>query len=303
MRGAAAVNGAILATVGTLFAIGAAAIAMIAARNADRAAARTLWSLYGLEVAVVASVLVPAIAGPVVAALALAALAVRGQHELFTVIDRPVTAPARAVAHATAIVAVVLATGWGAANAAVAAALGAALSVAAAALSPRHRREPASLALPALAVIFPGAAAAAIGLLLARADGFGWLFFAFAVAETHDSFAFIGGRAFGRRPLVPRLSPGKTVEGALCGVAAAVGCALVVAVGILGVPIPVAVGAAVVVIAGAIAGDLGCSAVKRAAGVKDFPALAAPLGGALDIYDSLLAAGPALLAFLVLTGA
>ena len=33
-----------------------------------------------------------------------------------------------------------------------------------------------------------------------------------------DTAAYFGGRAFGRRPLAPRISPNKTVEGLLCGI-------------------------------------------------------------------------------------
>jgi CDP-diglyceride synthetase len=129
-------------------------------------------------------------------------------------------------------------------------------------------------------------------VILARAR-FGWDAFAFVllVVATTDAFSQLWGRALGRHPLCPRLSPGKTVEGLLGGVISAI------AIGVLlagdGPWAPAAALAALVVAAAAVAGDLSFSWVKRRAGIKDFSTLLPAHGGVLDRLDSLVAAGPA----------
>ena len=106
-----------------------------------------------------------------------------------------------------------------------------------------------------------------------------------------DVGAYSVGRTFGRRKLAPRVSPGKTVEGALGGVAMV---ALVAWAGAahFGLPQPamVAFGCAVAIFS--IVGDLTESMFKRAAGLKDSGALLPGHGGMLDRIDSVTAAAP-----------
>jgi phosphatidate cytidylyltransferase len=102
-----------------------------------------------------------------------------------------------------------------------------------------------------------------------------------------DTAAYLGGRLFGRRPLAPSISPGKTVEGLFCGMLIAI-VAVVVASRfqstwmtnghalILGV---------VVALAGPL-GDLFESLVKRDAGAKDAGSVFGAHGGALDRVDA-----------------
>lgn len=119
------------------------------------------------------------------------------------------------------------------------------------------------------------------------------LVLSFFLVEIFDSFSLLGGRLFGRRPLVPRLSPRKTWEGLATGTAALF-MALLGLVVWLGLPlIPIMV-AGVAVIVAAMAGDLAGSDAKRRAGVKDYPAVMRVQGGLLDIMDSWLVAGPCL---------
>jgi phosphatidate cytidylyltransferase len=103
-----------------------------------------------------------------------------------------------------------------------------------------------------------------------------------------DTGAYFGGRMFGRRPLAPRVSPSKTVEGLLAGMVFAVAGvwlagryqdwlpgthALVLGLGVaLVAPI----------------GDLFESFVKREAGVKDSGGVFGAHGGALDRLDAVL---------------
>lgn len=106
-----------------------------------------------------------------------------------------------------------------------------------------------------------------------------------------DTFAYFGGRFFGRRKLAPRLSPKKTVEGAIIGAAGGFVTALVI------LAIGDQLSAATVVLSAliplvAIPGDLLESAIKRYYDVKDshLPHLnvVPGHGGMLDRIDSLL---------------
>ncbi len=108
-----------------------------------------------------------------------------------------------------------------------------------------------------------------------------------------DSAQYYSGRAFGRRPLAPAISPKKTIEGAVGGFI--FGALFFTAVGAWWLPaVPAAarvvIGVAIV-IAG-IAGDLFESMLKRSAGVKDSSALIPGHGGILDRIDALLFAAP-----------
>lgn len=122
-------------------------------------------------------------------------------------------------------------------------------------------------------------------------QGLLWMLVALACTWACDSFAYIVGRAVGRRLFAPRLSPKKTWEGTLGGVAAAAVAGLL-AVPLVGMPWPAALGLGVAVAVVAIAGDLAESFIKRQLGIKDSGSLIPGHGGALDRLDSLLFAVP-----------
>ena len=116
-----------------------------------------------------------------------------------------------------------------------------------------------------------------------------------------DTAQYYGGRWLGRTQLAPAISPKKTVEGALFGLAA--GTALMLAVPTPGldqstVPQRALLGVAIVGLG--IAGDLFESQLKRGAGVKDASSLIPGHGGMLDRIDSLLFAAPGFYLFLQL---
>ena len=114
-----------------------------------------------------------------------------------------------------------------------------------------------------------------------------WLVLALALTWACDAAAYLVGRSFGRRPFLHRISPRKTVEGAIAGVLAAAAAALVVGpavglTGLLALPLGIAGGI------GALLGDLAESLLKRAGDVKDSGRLFPGHGGVLDRLDSLL---------------
>jgi phosphatidate cytidylyltransferase len=123
-----------------------------------------------------------------------------------------------------------------------------------------------------------------------------------ATVIVSDSAQFYAGRTFGRRPLAPRLSPKKTVEGALGGLLVAP--VVLAAAGSVVLPAhsPLLLAALGVVLVGAgICGDLFESMLKRAAGVKDSSALIPGHGGVLDRIDALLFVAPLFYFFLRVT--
>jgi phosphatidate cytidylyltransferase len=156
-----------------------------------------------------------------------------------------------------------------------------------------------SLTLRDLAKVVPFAAATALGVLYVfgawrcaidlRAAGVHWLLFALAVNWVGDIAAFYVGRSIGKHKLAPRISPGKSWEGAIASMAAAVlfGYAF-----FLYVRPAIAVGhmlsLSVLSNAAGQVGDLAESAIKRGAGVKDSSTLLPGHGGFLDRLDSSL---------------
>jgi phosphatidate cytidylyltransferase len=113
------------------------------------------------------------------------------------------------------------------------------------------------------------------------------------VIVVSDSAQYYTGRAFGRRPLSPAISPKKTTEGAIGGVvfgtmAMMVGGHYVFAASPLW--LLALLGAAISLLG--IVGDLFESLLKRSAGVKDSSNLIPGHGGVLDRIDSWLFAAP-----------
>lgn len=123
--------------------------------------------------------------------------------------------------------------------------------------------------------------------------GPGAVFLVMLTIMISDTAQYYTGRAFGRRPLAPAISPKKTIEGAIGGFV--FGTIALVVIGAfwapqLGIGARLVLGVAVVALG--IAGDLFESFLKRRAGVKDSSALIPGHGGVLDRIDALLFAAP-----------
>jgi phosphatidate cytidylyltransferase len=133
-------------------------------------------------------------------------------------------------------------------------------------------------------------------LLMLRIEGYEGeqyklLVFLIAIVQLSDVLQYVWGKLLGRRLLAPRVSPAKTVEGFVGGVATAtaIGAALTPLTPFTpGVATLFALGIA---LAG-VAGGLVTSAIKRGAGVKDYGDLLPGHGGIMDRVDSLAFAAP-----------
>lgn len=141
------------------------------------------------------------------------------------------------------------------------------------------------------------------------ADGMEFVVVTVFVTKMADIGALLVGRRFGRHKLIPRLSPGKTWEGAVGGLLAAMGFMAVLAAldpdfalrRAGGWPAVCAVSAMLAVVG--TCGDLVESAFKRDNAAKDAGASIPGFGGILDLIDSLLLAGPVMYVALLCCGA
>jgi phosphatidate cytidylyltransferase len=117
------------------------------------------------------------------------------------------------------------------------------------------------------------------------------LLFLVIVVQGSDVFQYVWGKLFGRHRIAPAISPNKTWEGFLGGIATAtvIGTALWWTTPFA--PWQAALMSLVIALMG-FAGGLTMSAIKRDRGVKDFGALIAGHGGVLDRIDSLCFAAP-----------
>ncbi len=164
--------------------------------------------------------------------------------------------------------------------------------------------QPAALQLAAntFGPLWIGGGIGAIALLrkLGGADGAAYVLLSLVLAWIGDTGGYFAGRAFGKNKLYEKVSPKKTVEGAIGGVAAVVAGVLVTRALVLhSLPIRDGVALAVVGSVLGILGDLGESLVKRSIGVKDSGGILPGHGGMLDRIDAVLITAPLTLLYLL----
>lgn len=144
-------------------------------------------------------------------------------------------------------------------------------------------------------VSYVGFLGAHLVLLYQLPEGSSWILVLTAITAGSDSGAYYSGRALGKYKLCPRVSPNKTVEGAIGGLAAAVVMAVLMTLLLrLQVNWFLLVPATILLAGVGIVGDLTESIIKRATGTKDSGTLLGGHGGVLDRVDSLLFAAPVL---------
>ncbi|MBI5560776.1 MAG: phosphatidate cytidylyltransferase [Deltaproteobacteria bacterium] len=127
-----------------------------------------------------------------------------------------------------------------------------------------------------------------------------WILFLMSVVWLNDTAAYYTGSAIGRHKLSPRVSPNKTVEGAIGGVIGGLAAAFLFnrffETGLAAkdvVFISVFLGMV------SLLGDLSESLLKRGAGVKDSGSIIPGHGGVLDRLDSIIFSVPALYYYLI----
>lgn len=130
-------------------------------------------------------------------------------------------------------------------------------------------------------------------LLRQLPNGQSWLFLIMLIVMTNDTAAYYVGSAWGRQRLYPRVSPNKSVEGALGGLAASlIGALLAKFTFFSTLGYGDAVLAALLIGLAGQAGDLFESLLKRSFGVKDSGTSLPGHGGVLDRLDSIIFAAP-----------
>jgi phosphatidate cytidylyltransferase len=130
-------------------------------------------------------------------------------------------------------------------------------------------------------------------------DGRRLLLFALVITWAADTVAYFAGRAFGKHPLAPHISPKKTWEGSIAGLAGSLAAGYAFH---FWLTIPLAHLFAMAFV-GNVAGQMGDlleSACKRSAGVKDSGGLLPGHGGILDRIDALILCIPVIWYYLVI---
>ena len=163
-----------------------------------------------------------------------------------------------------------------------------------------RRVAPWSAALAGVFALVP-AWLALVRLRLDLARGAQWVLFALILVWVADIGAYFFGRRFGRLRLAPEVSPGKTWEGVIGGVAAS---AVVAVVGAAWFHLPLVtfMPLCLAAVSFSIVGDLTESLLKRFAGDKDSGTLFPGHGGVMDRMDSVTGAVPVLFFGLTLLG-
>lgn len=116
------------------------------------------------------------------------------------------------------------------------------------------------------------------------------ILYGYTVVFTFDGFAQLTGQLFGRRKILPAISPDKTVAGVVGGYV--MGVAIGVSVSQwLSLPGYASWFLPVLICTGAFVGDALASWYKRRCGLKDYSRLIPGHGGVLDRYDSFIVAG------------
>jgi phosphatidate cytidylyltransferase len=141
------------------------------------------------------------------------------------------------------------------------------------------------------AVLYLGWLGCHLVLLRDIGDGRDWVFLAVFSTFATDTGAYFVGKAMGRTPLAPAISPGKTAEGAVGGLACGIAAVLLFNYFLgLRVDAGLIIPLAALLPVAAQAGDLVESKLKRGMQVKDASRLIPGHGGLMDRFDSVLLA-------------
>ncbi len=277
----------IIVIAATFFLAGAVAIFLAGLNPAWKEKVGGLWRAYRLEFAIVGAILIPAAIGGWLFTAILLLICWRGQYELFELFDVKgmgyIQAGAMALGGLLVIAGALDRIEPGGA-------LVLALVLAAMCAFMQFARSRIGLA-GFLSLLLPAWCVAMVAELRV-AHGFIWIVLVYATVEMNDAFAYVGGKLFGRTPVLPRLSPNKTLEGFVTGAVIGGGSGFLIGYELLHLHAGTALKVALVALAAGLAGDALTSLLKRWRNKKDFQPLMVLHGGVLDIYDSLLISTP-----------
>jgi len=123
-------------------------------------------------------------------------------------------------------------------------------------------------------------------------DGHKLVAYLLLVTKAGDIGAYLIGSNFGRHKLIPRISPNKSVEGAIGGFIFSIACAILSRYFISWMSFGFILVSGALIGVFAQLGDLAESLIKRDYGVKDSSVFLPGLGGMLDLIDSILFTAP-----------
>lgn len=152
----------------------------------------------------------------------------------------------------------------------------------------RFQGELRNVSLGILAFVLLGWMWGHLGLLANSPQPYGYLCFVIFATETTDVAAFTFGKMCGRHPLRSEISPGKTWEGALGGLAVALALPWLLRFSFPFFGTGQLILTGLIVGIGSSLGDLSLSVIKRDLGTKDWGAVLPGHGGVLDRIDSLI---------------
>jgi phosphatidate cytidylyltransferase len=125
-----------------------------------------------------------------------------------------------------------------------------------------------------------------------NAGGPGLVLFLVFLTQFNDVAQYLWGKTLGRHKIIPKVSPNKTWEGFLGGVATTTLLSMVLSDWLTPMPWTVAIGAGLLISIAGFIGDVTISALKRDIGLKDSGSLLPGHGGILDRIDSLTYTAP-----------
>lgn len=127
--------------------------------------------------------------------------------------------------------------------------------------------------------------------------GAGLVLYLIFLTQFNDVAQYVWGKLTGRHKIIPKVSPNKTWEGFLGGLATTTILAMVLAPHLTPLTLAESLGAGLLIAMGGFIGDVTISALKRDIGVKDSGSLLPGHGGILDRIDSLTYTAPLLFHF------
>ncbi len=135
-------------------------------------------------------------------------------------------------------------------------------------------------------------------LVLSPTGGAALVLYLVVLTQLNDVSQYVWGKTFGRRKVVPTVSPNKTVEGLIGGIVTTTGLSMLLAPVLTPLSFTDSIAAGLMIGAGGFLGDITIGAVKRDIGVKDAGTMLPGHGGVLDRINSLTYTAPLFFHFL-----